>query len=223
MTYCCTVINPLTHHTFCHLFPRNKEKHCSQWFNVFFPCPTECRGMSWGLFGAYKHFNPIFSQSHWQVKEMSFPQPYTDPFSTVTQEKLLPVIHKDIWTQRCETPKTLSKKTNLGCCYRHWTTEVSYSSPNLALTRTFTVSINHHAGNKEQSPSCENNRREKINKVSSGAIRKRNNEVWRNSLKSWRRQLARPKPAGIKGGANVCVVCLCVASNVYKYTPWQHL
>lgn len=122
-------------------------------------------------------------------------------------------------TQRCETPKTLSKKTNMG--YRRWTTDVSYGSPNHALTRTFTVPINHHTGNEEQSLSWENNRREKINKVSSGAIRKRNNEVWRNSLKRWRRQLARLKPAAVKGGAR-CSSCVGVCFLMHEMCKNPH-
>lgn len=110
-------------------------------------------------------------------------------------------------------PKHLSKKTNLHsryCCrYRCWITRFSSSILNFALTRTFSFPINHHMGNYKQSLSCENNRREKVNKVSSGAVRKPNNEVWRNSLKSWRRPTARLGPAGVKGDAWCVCVYMC--------------
>lgn len=88
---------------------------------------------------------------------------------------------------------------------KHWAIEQTWALnvdirplPSLG---TFTLPTNHHTGDEEQSPSWENNRRENINKVSSSAIRKRNNEVWRNSPKIWRRQIARPRHSAVRRGA----------------------
>lgn len=144
---------------------------------------------------------------------MYLSQPHTDPSSNITQETLLPVIHKPSGKE--SNTGMLNSQTKVQE-NKLWEADTGADTavrplmfhmvpPNIALTGTLTVPINHHMGNEKQSLSWENNRSEKINKVSSGAIRKRNNEVWRNFLKNWRRKQA--EACKSQGWCVCCVLC----------------
>lgn len=181
--------------------------------------------MSLSLFQAYKKSHTLFGRTRWHVKDKCLFHNLMLTHPLLLHRKGCCCNPKTIWKwikrRDVKHPKHC-EKTNLGAQIAPKMT--FHTDPNGALTRTFSVHINHHTGNEEQSLSWENNGREKINKVSSGAIRKPNNEVWRNSLKNWRRQHARPEPAGVEADArNVrCVKKNSPCASVYE-TPGQSL
>ena len=141
-----------------------------------------------------KIFHALFGQSHWQVGDKCLFHNLTLTPPQILHRKTLPVIQVSSGKASNADVKHLKyrerNKPGLRIPVQIWlvmATDVSRSFPKPCPRQDLSCSYkSSHGEMEEQSLSWENNRREKINKVSSGAIRKRNNQVRRNSPKSRR-------------------------------------